>query len=367
MPFDPHDHAESSGLQRKLFLILGPLVVLLLVTAVAAIVLLQGVLADMSRVNRDVARTGNTISIIAARITALHTDDTLGKAWTPEALDRLHAEARGLTPMLATLDELTPLASSERTGDGRPASQRRRLGEMVASLGALIDAYRPGDRMNATLHAAHVLASADEAAHAMLTLASGIHDDLIAAQERLVTRFRWIVVGLTLAFLMLVNVAVVVLLRTARLILSPVRDLVDASRRLAREEFSCRVRLQGRDEFDELANAFNDLASQLQESDRRRMETLRQVARAVNHELNNALSILELQLEMIERRPESGIPTSQLHQIHETLERMTGTVRALGNVRRIVLTDYLPGTPMLDLERSSGTLDEPVEGVESRA
>lgn len=366
MAFDPSEH-ESSGLQRKLFLVLGPLVALLLVTAVAAIVLLQGVLSDMSRVNRDVARTGNTISIIAARITALHADDTLGEVWTPEALDRLRDEARGLAPMLATLDGLSPLSEGEAGGVDRLASQRSRLGAMVASLNALLETPPTTDRMGATLHAAHLLATADELAHAMLTLASGIHDDLIAAQERLVTRFRWIVVGLTLAFLVLVNVSVVVLLRTARLILSPVRDLVDASRRLAREEFSCRVRLQGRDEFDELANAFNDLAAQLQESDRRRMETLRQVARAVNHELNNALSILELQLEMIERRPESGIPTSQLHQIHETLERMTGTVRALGNVRRIVLTDYLPGTPMLDLERSSGTLDEPVEGVESRA
>ncbi len=136
------------------------------------------------------------------------------------------------------------------------------------------------------------------------------------------------------------------------------RDLVDASRHLAREEFSYRVDLKGRDEFDELANAFNELAAQLQEADRRRMETLRQVARAVNHELNNALSILELQLEMIERRPGSGVATSQLHQIRETLQRMTGTVRALGNVRRIVLTDYLPGTQMLDLQRSSGTLDD---------
>ena len=350
------EHAEASGLRRKLFLVLGPLVAMLLVTAVAAIVLLQGVLADLSVVNRDVARTGNTISLIAARITALHANDSVGEIWTPEAIEGLHREARGLVPMLEALDEMAP----EAHGLGAP---RARIEGLIDDMESRLALARPTDRLGATLHAARVLASADELAHALLTLSSGIHDDLIGAQEALVTRFRWIVVGLTLAFLVLINVSVIVLLRTARLILSPVRDLVEASRRLAREEFSCRVSLRGRDEFDELANAFNDLAAQLQESDRRRMETLRHVARAVNHELNNALSILELQLEMIERRPESGIPTSQLHQIHETLERMSGTVRALGNVRRIVLTDYLPGTPMLDLERSSGTLDEPSGGA----
>lgn len=361
MAFDPSEHVESSGLQRKLFLVLGPLVALLLVTAIAAIVLLQGVLGDLSTVNRDVARTGHAISVIAVRIAALHANDDISEIWEPESIATLHRDAREFGPMLDVLDKLNPEAHGLD-------EQRARIAEQLSDLDSQIDRYRPADRMTVTLHAARVLASVDEIAHGMLTLASRLHDDLITRQDKLVTRFRWIVVGLTLAFLVLVNVSVVVLLRTARLILSPVRDLVDASRRLAREEFSCRVKLQGRDEFDELANAFNDLASQLQESDRRRMETLRQVARAVNHELNNALSILELQLEMIERHPESGIPTNQLHQIHETLERMTGTVRALGNVRRIVLTDYLPGTQMLDLQRSSGTLDEAPTGpaAESR-
>jgi pyruvate-formate lyase-activating enzyme len=42
-----------------------------------------------------------------------------------------------------------------------------------------------------------------------------------------------------------------------------------------------------------------------------------------------------------------------LREIHESLSRMTRTVQALKNVRRIVLTDYVAGVKMLDLEQSA--------------
>ena len=324
---------------------------LMLVMAIVAIVLLQSVLTDMSLIGRRVAETGHTMSTIASRISVVHAEaagsdgDMIATALRQE-LERLK--------LLATrIDELDP-----RTGPAREES-RQAIGRLLSAADAQISSTRaPNDVADGAEMSASLLAACDDISHEMLVLTSRLHDSLLATQSRLVTRFRWIVVGLTLAFIVLVNVSILVLLRTARLILRPVHDLVEASHRLAKEDFACRVRLQGRDEFDELANAFNELAEQLQEGERRRIETLQHVARAVNHELNNALSILELQLKIIERRPDGPVPATQLRQIHETLARMSGTVRALGNVRRIVLTDYLPGTPMLDLQRSSGTLEE---------
>jgi signal transduction histidine kinase len=83
------------------------------------------------------------------------------------------------------------------------------------------------------------------------------------------------------------------------------------------------------------------------------METLGQVALAMNHEINNAINIIELQLRLLEQKTPAGPgPQRCLQQIHESLRRMTNTVHALKSVRRIVLTDYLPGVKMLDLERS---------------
>jgi signal transduction histidine kinase len=83
------------------------------------------------------------------------------------------------------------------------------------------------------------------------------------------------------------------------------------------------------------------------------MEVLGQVALATNHEINNAISIIELQLRQIERgSPVAPATQRSLQQIHQSLKRMTQTVQALKSIRRIVLTDYVPGVKMLDLARS---------------
>ncbi len=206
MDLDATRQLERSGLQRKLFFVLGPLVALLLVTAVAAILLLQGVLADMAVVNRGVARTGYAISMIAARTTALHANDKPSEIWTPGSIQRLHTEAQGFEPILTEIDALRPSHDA-------PSPRRAAIDPLIENLGAIIDGHDPAaDRLAATLHAARVLAAADEVAHAMLTLAAARHDALIERQDALVSRFRWIVVGLTLAFILVVNVSVVVVL-----------------------------------------------------------------------------------------------------------------------------------------------------------
>ena len=167
-------------------------------------------------------------------------------------------------------------------------------------------------------------------------------------------KLRMVAIGLGLVFVVVLNASIIVLGRMTSMILKPVDKLVDASRCLAREDFSHRVQLDRRDEFGELARAYNSLAEQLQCNEERKIETLHQVARTLNHELNNAIAIIQLQLIMFERGGKNGnqLQAERLREIHAALARMSRIVIDLTRVRRIILTDYISGVKMLDLERS---------------
>jgi signal transduction histidine kinase len=165
--------------------------------------------------------------------------------------------------------------------------------------------------------------------------------------------FRWLVLGLTLAALVMVNVAVLVLFRITTMIVKPVASLVEGSRELAAERFEHRVPVGLSDEFGELAHAYNRLAERLQANEARKAETLRQLAVTLNHGLNNAMGIIELQLGMVDRESVGNpVLARHLREIRAVLARMGHIVSSLKNIRRVVLTDYAPGLQMVDLERS---------------
>ena len=186
--------------------------------------------------------------------------------------------------------------------------------------------------------------------------------DVLAQIERpveVVARFKWLVLSLGVVFLVVINVAVLVLFRVAGMVLRPVEKLVEASRELGRERFEHRVEIgPAGGEFDELGRAYNRLAEQLQANERRRIEAMGQLALTLNHELNNAMAMIEMQLQLLSRRVTHGEPIeSALRRIQEALGRMGRTVESLKHIKRIVLTDYVEGTKMLDLVRS--TEEEP--------
>lgn len=174
-----------------------------------------------------------------------------------------------------------------------------------------------------------------------------------AEQAAIVARFRWLVVLVVVVFLVVINASVLVLLRGAAMVLQPVERLTEAARQLTDDRFDYRLDLERKDEFGELAKAYNTLAGHLQSSERGKLETLEQVARTLNHDLNNAISVIELQLQLLSRKTGGGPDVEPYaRQIREGLARMTSTVESLKHVRRIVLTDYVAGVKMLDLERS---------------
>jgi methyl-accepting chemotaxis protein len=171
--------------------------------------------------------------------------------------------------------------------------------------------------------------------------------------QALLTHFHRLVLGISVAFIVLINVLVIVLLRTAARIVQPVEELIDGTRELAHEHFNHRVQIEQDDEFGELARAYNDLAGRLQANEQRKLETLGQAALTLNHELNNAAETIELQLQLLRRQSGKCQDVDKYaRQIREGLARMSSTVDSLKRVRRIVLTDYVSGVKMLDLERS---------------
>jgi len=211
------------------------------------------------------------------------------------------------------------------------------------------------DPQLATLHASEAMAAALDLQKDILTLSRMMHERLSREQAEALAWFRWLLLALGIVFLLVINIAVMVLMRMAHMIVRPVDKLLEGSRRLAAEDFSHRIDVGQNDEFAELARGYNQLAAALEANEQRKIETLAQTAVMLNHELNNASSIIKLQLQLL-RRQSSGDAAFEraLLQIDANLSRMTAVTEALKHVRRIVLTDYNADIKMLDLQRSIG-------------
>lgn len=74
---------------------------------------------------------------------------------------------------------------------------------------------------------------------------------------------------------------------------SPLRDMTAAARAMARGDYTRRIRATSRDEVGELAVAFNQMAAELAEADRRRRELIANVS----HELRTPITALQGVLE----------------------------------------------------------------------
>ncbi len=182
------------------------------------------------------------------------------------------------------------------------------------------------------------------------------------AQTAMTSRFRWIVLGVAIASILVVNISILVVLRTVGLVLRPMEEIVDATSIWSRERFDHRITLDQPDEFGQLARALNRMADRLEVNEQRKIETLQQTARMLNHELNNALAIISLQVQLLDRAHDASAELKdRLGRIRACLARMTNTVDLLKQVRRIVLTDYTPGEKMLDLPRSTSANAAPDE------
>lgn len=332
-------------LRRKLLTRIGLLIGAFVCGAVVAIILLQSVVRDIDRVNLDTAGLTDSVNELSAAITALESQRLAENTAVADPAAKLEA--------LVRVDEaMRALGAHEIASPGGPAA------EVFVRIASLLPSFTEGYREGRPISDAQALASSIVLRAQIRELGQITADHVSAERAQLGSYFRLLVLGLTLAAIVMVNVSAVVLLHTVYMILRPVDQLVDASRELAQERFDHRVEIDQDDEFGELAHAYNRLAQQLAANEARKMETLRQVAVALNHDLNNTLAAIELELRLVDLQT-GGNPrlTERFQRMHQSLARVAKAVRSLAEVRRIVLTEYMPGQMMLDLERSVSSED----------
>ncbi len=336
-------------LRRRLLLTLGSLVLLLLAVAISAVVLLQGVLDDLTHVRTEALVAVDRVSELGNEIAITQTELYRIQAGSQHHLNGLLDAAEAMQGQVDYLNGAYQVKLSESSAAFQDLRSQMPL--FFAQVGTLATSQ---DRQASQRANEAALVSAIRMNQDIVQIGQSVRQHAQDEQGALVRRLRVVVLGLAIAFLLLINISIVLLLRAAAMVLRPVDRLVEASRALAREQFDYRVHLEHQDEFAELANAYNSLAQQLQQNEQRRLEMLGQVALTLNHELNNAMTIIELQLELLQRTTRGDVKQERyLRQIRESLERMQHTVEALKRVRRIVLTDYVEGVKMLDLERST--------------
>ncbi len=335
-------------LRHKLLLILFSLTALLMVLAVAALWSLQRVFVDLDHLHNRASVAVNQVNELSTTLSGIEVELYALQTGRQHHLD-------GLIDAVESMRRLSDLIGSHYVLDEMEI--RRDYEDLVSR----IDGFesRVGilatsqDRELARHHNLAALDAASQMRKSLLRIARHVQGHAQAEQSKLTGRFRWLVVSIAIGFLLVINGSILLMLRAAGMVLRPVARLVHASRELAQENFAHRVTVGQQDEFDELARAYNNLAEKLQENELRRVQALQQMALTLNHELNNAIATIELQLTLLRRRSGSDVALEKnLGQIHDNLQRMAQVIRSLKQLRRVVLTDYTDGVKMLDLRES---------------
>jgi methyl-accepting chemotaxis protein len=339
-------------LRRKLLMIIAPMVVLLLIGAATGIWVLEETLGQMQETNQNDLVTEEKAHEMVDTIRDVRKDVHEMIARDPVQPQVMSAQVDVVAALLEEIRANSPMQGEamQRTL-GEIAARMPALREMVSGLAnsAQAPAREKLDAALATCNDIDVYGS---------QLDQGVRDQARAEQEQLSRQFRLRLAILAVASLVIINLSILALLRMGSMILRPVDRLVEAARLLGQEHFQTRVRIDGDDEFGVLASAYNHMAEQLQASEQRRVEVLGQVALTMNHELNNIINIIELQVSLLSRGDGAqGEKRAHLEQIRSSLARMTGVMDSLKHARRIVLTDYMTGMKMLDLERSTQEAD----------
>lgn len=111
---------------------------------------------------------------------------------------------------------------------------------------------------------------------------------------------------------------------------SPLREMVKASRAMARGDYSARVTATSRDEVGELARAFNTMATELAEVDRARRDLLANVS----HELRTPIGALHAKLENLVDGVEEA-DRAALKSMLRQVERLGTLVEQLLDLSRL--------------------------------
>jgi two-component system, NtrC family, nitrogen regulation sensor histidine kinase NtrY len=177
----------------------------------------------------------------------------------------------------------------------------------------------------------------------------------------------------------------------SRRIAGPIRDLTEATRRVAAGDLEARVSTNARDELRELVESFNQMAGDLDRQRRdlersNRLAAWAEMARQVAHEVKNPLTPIQLSAEHLRRvYGDSSVDfASTLATCTDTILKQVGALRRLvtefsafarppaavlepqplGPIVKGAVEPYLPGLPMgvhLSLDLPAGIPDVQVD------
>lgn len=203
----------------------------------------------------------------------------------------------------------------ERGGYHRPdrgAARPERSGFAVTTLGRLTD-VRPLDRFRSLKIKLGVLVAAAVFVAALLTW-WGLNRAM----------------GPSRTFPVVIVIALVFTQLLARGMTSPLREMTSAARAMASGDYSLRVRATSRDEVGQLAEAFNRMADDLEQTDTVR----RELVANVSHELRTPVSALQAQLENIVDGVSDPDPETMKAALAQT-QRLSRLVSTLLDLSRL--------------------------------
>lgn len=288
-------------LRRRLLTIIGPLVGILVLASIVGIVLLQGTLSQVEQINAGGLATvedGNDFVLIFRDARRNLHEIAMGH---PNQLQPLAASMDRSTQLLHNIEQ-SPFVHHPRFDStlDRIHAQYPQLQRQIATL------FAPHADMSPA-HAESLIEKMDEINIDVSNLSQLVREQTHVEFQELSNQFRLQLLVLTIVSILAVNLSILALLRMGGMILRPVDKLVAAARELGKEKFDVRIQLETNDEFGQLAKAYNHMAEELEAAERRRMDVLGQVALTMNHELNNVINIIELQLVLVSKRTEMPV------------------------------------------------------------
>jgi two-component system OmpR family sensor kinase len=159
----------------------------------------------------------------------------------------------------------------------------------------------------------------------MLVIARPVESAILGPLEQtFVTRLRWLlVVGALLA----VGLGLLLGLAISRNLTAPLGRLAGAARAVANRDFSRRVNVEGSAEIAEVARAFNEMTTKLEQSEGQRQNMVADVA----HELRTPISVIQGNLRAIldDVYPLDKAEISRLYDETRLLSRLVDDLREL--------------------------------------
>ena len=145
-------------------------------------------------------------------------------------------------------------------------------------------------------------------------------EDIYAGLVQITRQIAYVMLGVSVFVCALVSLVV-------NLFMRPVNDLSSGIQQIAKGDFTARVRVRGKDEFADLARAFNSMSTRMETLDRSR----NQFVSNASHELKTPLSTMKILLQTVlfQDSYDNGMTREFLGDIDKEIDRLSYVVSDL--------------------------------------